>query len=286
MTWAPALALFAAICFGCAAVLLRRALSRATPLTAAIVSISFTTVFVWLLAVTTASLSRLFTWRIVPFLVAGILAPGLARLAYFFGIQRVGAARAVPLVSTSPVFAVILAIAVLGERPAWPLLAGLGCIAVGGALLAGRGHADAPWRRRDLILPLVAALGFAVRDNIFRFGFRQYDEPTLAAAAAALCSLVVMGLVGGSQRGTGSMRFGGASLGFLAAAGLAEALAYVSMIRAFRTGDVSVVSPLANTYGMFTVILAAVFLRDLERVTWRLVVAAALIVAGIFAVMY
>lgn len=77
----------------------------------------------------------------------------------------------------------------------------------------------------------------------------------------------------------------GASLGFLAAAGLSEALAYVSMVRAFSTGDVSVVSPLANTYGMFTVILAAIFLRDLERVTWRLVVAAALIVAGIFAVM-
>ena len=285
MTWPPALALFAAVGFGCAGVLLRRALAQATPLAAAIVSVSFTTVFVCLLALATAPVSRLFTWRIAPFLLAGIIAPGLSRLAYFFGIHRVGVARTMPLVSTSPVFAVILAVALLGERLSWPLVAGIGCIVVGGTLLAGRGRADMPWRRRDLLLPVLAALGFAVRDNIFRFGFRDYDEPLLAATAAALSSLVVMWLVGATQWNTGHIRVSRAALIFLAGAGLAEALAYVSMLRAFSRGDVSVVSPLANTHGLFAVTLTAIFLRDLERVTWRLVTASALIVAGIFAVL-
>jgi DME family drug/metabolite transporter len=285
VTWPPALALFAAVGFGCAAILLRRALSRTTPLAAALVSVTFTTVFVCLLALTTAPISHLFTWRITPFLLAGIIAPGLSRLAYFFGIHRVGVARAMPLVSTSPVFAVVFAIALLGERPGLLLFGGVGCIVMGGILLAGRGRTDAPWRRRDLILPLLAALGFAVRDNIFRFGFRDYAEPTLAAAAAALSSLVVMWLVGATQRGTGHMKITGGALAFLAGAGLAEALAYVSMLRAFSGGSVSVVSPLANTHGMFTVVLTAIFLRDVERITWRLATAAALIVVGIFVVM-
>lgn len=285
VTWPPALALFAAVGFGCSAVLLRRALGRTTPLAAAIVSVTFTTVFVCLLALSTSPVSRLFTWRITPFLLAGVIAPGLSRLAYFSGIQRVGVARALPLVSTSPVFAVLLAVLLLGERPSWSLFAGAGCIVVGGFLLAGRARTDAPWRRRDLILPLLAALGFAVRDNIFRFGFKDYAEPTLAAAAAALSSLVVMWLVAATQRTSGHVRFSGMALGFLAASGLAEALAYVSMLRAFSGGQVSVVSPLVNTHGMFAVVLTAIFLRDLERVTWRVTTAAALIVVGIFIVM-
>jgi drug/metabolite transporter (DMT)-like permease len=53
------------------------------------------------------------------------------------------------------------------------------------------------------------------------------------------------------------------------------------MWRALAATDVSVVSPLVSAQPLFTVALTAVFLRDLERVTWRVMLAAALIVAGI-----
>ena len=36
-----------------------------------------------------------------------------------------------------------------------------------------------------------------------------------------------------------------------------------------------------NSYSIVTIALAAIFLRDLERVSWRIVVAAVLIVAGV-----
>ena len=67
--------------------------------------------------------------------------------------------------------------------------------------------------------------------------------------------------------------------------GLSEALAYTTALRAFREGNVSIVSPLVSTHGLFALALAAIFLRDLERVTWRLVVATGLIVVGILIVM-
>jgi uncharacterized membrane protein len=72
-----------------------------------------------------------------------------------------------------------------------------------------------------------------------------------------------------------------AGLRFLALSGLCECLAYVTMWRALAATDVSVVSPLVSAQPLFTVALTAVFLRDLERVTWRVMLAAALIVAGI-----
>ena len=46
-------------------------------------------------------------------------------------------------------------------------------------------------------------------------------------------------------------------------------------------GEVAVVSPLTNASSIIAVGLAAIFLRDLERVTWRMGLASALIVAGV-----
>ena len=284
MSSPPALALLAAVGFGCAGIFIRRALSYASPLAAAIISVAVTTVLVCLLAVATAPVSQMFTWRIMAFVAAGFLAPGLARLAMFTGIHRIGVARAMPVVSTTPGLAVLVAIAALGERPSAWLLVGVICIVGGGVLLTGGGKAEGAWRSRDLAFPLLAALGFALRDNIFRLGFRHYDDPTLAAAAA-LASLAVMGAVTFLQRRSGHIRIERAAFPFLAASGLAEACGYLTALRAFQGGDVSVVSPLVSTYGLVALVLAALFLRDLERVSLRVVLAAALIVSGVFVVM-
>ncbi|HEV8642783.1 MAG TPA: DMT family transporter [Methylomirabilota bacterium] len=284
MTWPALLALLAAFAFGIAGVLLKRGLQYATPLTAALVSVTFTTGLVWLLAALTTELSLLMTGTILPFLIAGLVAPGLARLALFVGVDRIGVSRAAPLVATAPLFSVAMAILFLGERPSWMLLVGAACIVTGGVLLSQRGLTDRAWRRRDLVFPLLAALGFAFRDNISRYGFREYSDPLLAAAAATLTSLAVMWLFAGLQAGSGRMRLQWIGLGFLALSGLSEGLAYMTMWRALALGDVSVVSPLINAQSIFAVALAAVFLRDLERVTWRIAVAAGLIVAGVAAV--
>lgn len=281
MTWPPLLALLAAFAFGVAGVLLKRGLQYATPLTAALVSVTFTTALVWLVAAATRELSLVLTVKILPFLVAGLVAPGLARLALFVGVDRIGVSRAAPLVATAPLFSVGMAILFLAERPSWMLLVGAAAIVAGGILLSQRGLADRGWRRRDLVFPLLGALGFAFRDNISRYGFREYSDPLIAAAVATLTSLAVMWLFAGLLARRGRLRLEWIGLGFLALSGLAEGLAYITMWRALALGEVSVVSPLVNAQSIFAVALAAVFLRDLERVTWQIAVAAGLIVAGV-----
>jgi uncharacterized membrane protein len=67
----------------------------------------------------------------------------------------------------------------------------------------------------------------------------------------------------------------------LALAGLVEGLASLAMWRALQLSTVSVVTPLVNSHAIVTVVLAWLFLRDLERVSWRIVLAAARVVAGI-----
>jgi drug/metabolite transporter, DME family len=280
VSWAPALALSAALCFGVAAVLLRRALQYTTAITATVVSVTFTAA-VWLLAGFTQPIERMVTTAILPFVLAGLIAPGISRLGVYVGVGRIGVGRAMAVAATSPLFAVALAILVLGERPSRLALVGAISVVAGGALLAYRAVDDRSWRRRDMVFPLIGAIGFAVRDNISRVGFGHFDQPLLAAAAAASASCVVMWIFAAFMRGSAHMQASARGLGLLALSGSIEGLAYVTMWQALAISPVAVVSPLVNSHSIFTVALAALFLRDLERVSWRLVLAAVLIVAGV-----
>lgn len=59
----------------------------------------------------------------------------LARMLNFFSISLIGAARAAPLFSSSPLWATILAIIFLGERPHWVVVLGTLCIVAGAILI-------------------------------------------------------------------------------------------------------------------------------------------------------
>ena len=280
----PLLALSAAFGFGVAGVFLKRGLQYVNPLPAAVLSVTFTTVVVWALTLSTTSLDGLLTPRILPFVVAGVIAPGLARLALFTGIDRVGVARTYAVGSTAPLVSVVLAIVFLGERPSWLLMIGAAAIVVGGSLLSKRPPGDRSWRRRDLVFAGLAAVGFAVRDNVTRYGFRDFADPVLAAAVSTATSVAIMWsyAVIAARR---ELRVEWLGLKLLMCAGVAEGFAYVMMWRALASGTVAVVSPLTNSHSIFAVALAALFLRDLERVTWRIGVATVLIVAGVMVVL-
>jgi drug/metabolite transporter (DMT)-like permease len=279
---APLLALAAALCFAVSGVLIKRALQSTPLMTVVAVSVTFTAAFVWLVAAATAPLAQVTSPAVLPFLAAGVAAPGLARIALFLGVHRVGVARAASAAGVSPLFSVALAILFLGERPSPLLLVGALAIVAGGVLLAQRALDDRSWRRRDLLLPVLAALAFALRDTVSRWGFREPVHPLVAAAGATAVSFVV--IAGFVTIRRDPVRLGLAGLGYLALAGVAEGGAYLTMWRALALADVSVVAPLVNAHGIFAVTLAALFLRDVERVTLRTALAAVLIVGGVAAV--
>src|SRR5438034_692174 len=117
-----------------------------------------------------------------------------------------------------------------------PVSAAAVAIVAGGVLLARRSHEERPWRRRDMILPLLGALGFAIRDNLSRWGFREYGDALTAAAAATVTSLAMMWLVAGVRRAR--LDLPGIALVFLICSGLFEGLAYLSMWRSLAIRDV------------------------------------------------
>jgi len=278
LTAAAFLALASALGFALARVIVKRALPHTTPLTAVIVSIVFTGTVLLIVAALTAPLGQLATTRVWPFVIAGVFAPGLARLLVYVGIDRIGAARASAVMPIGPFSAILLAVVFLGERPSSSILVGAACIVAGTVLLSQQERGGQAWRRRDLIFPLLGAIAFGLRDVLSRWGLRSFPHPTVGAVVATMTSAVfIAAFVTGRRGGLRSDRVG---LGWLALTGAFEALGSLALWTALAVGNVSVVTPLAYAQPMFTVLLAAILLRDVEQVTWRVAVATPLMVAG------
>ncbi len=214
-----------------------------------------------------------------PFLLAGAIAPGLSNLFITVAIREAGSSRASVAFGTAPLFAVTLAVLVFDERPGPAVLAGAFLIVGGGMALAGERERPAHVRRIGVVFALVGAALFALRDNLVRDLSLDTDVPSMTAGAAMLASGLVVTSAFALARGNrivwpapviARWLLPGAFVGF----------SYIALFEAFYRGTVSVVAPIVATESLFGVAFSALLLRRSERVGARLVLGAALVVAG------
>ena len=272
---AVALALASAFLFGAMTVALRFALRRAPDaevgaLLTILPALAVTLPFV---AVQTVDLREV--W---PFVLAGLLGPGLSPLLYTLAVRAAGPSRTSVVVGTAPLFSVAIALVVLDEPLRAGLLLGALLIVAGGFLLVGERGRPGHVKRIGLLLALAATVVFAVRDNFVRWLSIDTDaSPALAAAAtlgAGAACVAAYVLV--TRRGRVSLR----RLPVFVPAGLLFGLSYVCLFEGYYRGRVTVVSPLVATESLWGVGLSALLLRRHELVGRRLAAGAALVVAG------
>jgi drug/metabolite transporter (DMT)-like permease len=133
-----------------------------------------------------------------------------------------------------------------------------------------------------MVLALLAATLFAVRDNLVRWVSIDSDADPLLAATVSLgaASLALLAYLATRRRARPVTPRIQAALPAFAPAAVCLGLAYIALILAFSRGNVTVVAPLNATQSLWGVLLAAAFLGRSEAVGPRLVLAAALVVAG------
>ena len=217
-------------------------------------------------------------WSAWPFLLAGLLAPGISQVLFTFAVRDAGASRASVTVGTAPLFAVAIALVFLDEPLVAGLVLGAALIVAGGILLASEQGRPAHFRRVGLLFALVATLAFATRDSLIRWlGTEATDvEPGLAALATILTGTFVAAAFVLFRRAALTRRD---AIAFLPAA-LCYGTSYVLLFEAYFRGRVSVVSPIVATESLWAVVLSAIFLRRSELVGRRLVAGAVFIVTG------
>jgi drug/metabolite transporter (DMT)-like permease len=218
----------------------------------------------------------------VIFIAVGIFVPGVARFFIFKGMERLGATISSCLTNAGPLFAIVIAIAWLGEQPTASNVLGAVSI-VGGIIALSWKGVTKTWRTRDLSFPLAAALLFAARDNLVRFAVVQIPSPVVGAAIAATTSLFTMGaiyLVFGAKKPLPlSAKVG---LSCFAVSGFMNFLSYVLTYTALSLERVSIISPLVNASSLFVLPLSMLLLKDVETLTPRKIGATALVILGVF----
>jgi drug/metabolite transporter (DMT)-like permease len=212
-----------------------------------------------------------------PFLVAGLLGPGISQFLFTFAVREAGAARTSVVIGSGPLFAIAIAFVFLDEPLEAALVAGAVLIVAGGMLLATERERPEHVRLVGLVLALAATIVFATRDNLVRWLAVDTDvEPgvaALATLAAGGALMAVFVLVGRAPLRAHDARA-------FAPAGVLFGLSYICLFEAYYRGLVTVVSPLVATESLWGVGIAAIVLGTSERVGVRLVAGAALVVCG------
>jgi drug/metabolite transporter (DMT)-like permease len=232
-------------------------------------------------AVTLAVTLALGDWNIAsawPFVLAGLLAPGIAQILFTFGVRDAGASRTSVTVGTAPLFAVATALVFLDEPVVAGLLLGAALIVTGGILLASDRARPEHFKRIGLLYALIGTAAFATRDTLVRWLVTDAtDVPPVLAASVAMLTGAVVALVFVLWRRAPITRSAARSF---VPAGLCYGLSYVCLFEAFARGRVSVVSPIVATESLWGVTLSWLVLRQSEHVGRRLVAGAVLVVAG------
>jgi drug/metabolite transporter (DMT)-like permease len=273
------LACLSAVLFGAMSVGLRLGLNRYPDAEVATIATVTGALAAALVAVAAEAPSRgLHAAAAWPFLLAGLMQPGVGQLLVTLAVQEAGASRASVVLGSAPLASVTMALIFLGEPVRWPLILGAVVIVGGGVELARDPGRPSHVRRRGYVFAFVATILFSGRDNLTRWLAGSTSVPPAVAAAAALAGglLLIVVALGPRVRGRIALR---PTLPFLGV-GVVFGLSYVSLFEAYYRGRVTVVSPIVATESLWGVALSILLLRHTELVGRRVLIGASLVVAG------
>jgi len=274
------LALGGALFSGLATIWIRQGLRGSDPYTGFFVNVVVGTVSLWTAVIATGGLGHVSPRGALFFMCAGLIGTVGGRLLRFVSIEKVGASIAAALINLNPFVSTALAIVLLGESITVPIVLGTAVIVAGTTLLS-LGGKRLGFRFSLLALPILSAVCFGVVAVLRKLGLSDTSAVVGSAINVTTALVAYSAFLIASGR-VEVMVCRGRSLAYFAAAGLAENVGVFMNVVALGMGRVSVVTPLYGTAPIFVLILAPLFLRDVERLTTRVVVGTLLIVSGVY----
>ena len=288
---AAALALLAAVLFAAALVTTQFGLRHMEGLAGAKVSISSATALFWLMFLLSPS-HNFHGWDTAGagvFIALGIFFPVSVTLLAYEANRRLGPTTAGAIGSTAPLFAVLGAVLFLGETLG--LRQGVATLAIvagsvvlvwrGGKVAGGTGEHTSP--QGSWVAWLAAALR-ALAQVIAKAGLLLWPNPFAAALLGYSTSAVVIWIIGARSKRPESRAYNWRGVMWFALTGLFNCCAILALYTALDGGAVNIVSPIAFSYPLFTLLLNSVILRE-ERLSLRLVAGVALMVSGVAALL-
>src|SRR5262245_20771370 len=281
---AQLVALVCSVLYASALVSARVGLRYSNPTTVTLVSILMQNLLLWTAVFWTGGVHGVPLEGILLFTLVGIFQLGVRLLAYT-GVEKIGASRSSALQAVSPLIAATIAIVVLGEQASLLIVSGTFLVVAGIVLISWKPEQQLrDFRRWHLLLPIGAAFLTGINHPIRRYVLILANEPLFFSALMGAVSfggfLIYLAVSPSSHRLVWNRR---AVAPFLAT-GLCETLSILLIITAISLGRVVVVAPMAVSYPVWSLILARIFLRDVESINWKVVAGVLSVVAGNFAI--
>ena len=296
-------ALSAAFFFSLGDISLKKALQYSSPTMAINVIAWIEWVLFTVICLVSGAFSHISNPTFPWFLLTGFMNPVLFLFFYMLGIQRIGVVRSAPLKSCSPIVSVICAFVVLGERLAALQYMGI-ALTISGLFVimseglrgedstrahptdSSRGTEGLSSRKGKLnlrlgyLFPILAGISTGISSVLFKVLLKTLPVPVLGAWVGVSLSLLLYPFV--AFLFPPGARFGirRSAWPWLICGGTALTAAIYSLFTAIHLGLVSIVTTLYQTSPLIVLVLAVLILRELERVTPRVVAGAILTVGG------
>jgi len=280
-----ALALLSAMSFGLSQIMVRKNLDKSNYVYISLTITIMGNIVLWPIALYFTNLSTINLEGLLLFVVAGLLAPGIARLFYFKGMETAGISANASIFATYPLYTSIIAILLLGEELTTENWIGLTCIIVG-VIFVGRNIANGDGSPRNaskkgLIVPILGSLAIAFSQIIRKEGLNIHNQPLLGVAAGYTTALIVYLLIVIFSKNTETRRFSRQDLYLFWKPGVGIAAGWLLSFLALSQEMVSIVAPVLQTELLFILFFTYIFLRKIEKYSLKLVASAILIIIGV-----
>ncbi len=281
MEGGTALALLASAFLGTAVVLANVGLRYLHPARGALVSIPSTTLLLWLIAAFVFRGEGWSTAAVTVFAAVGLVFPALVTILNFVSNRLTGPTVAGTVSSTTPLFAVLGAVAFLREPLTLSAALGTAAIVLGVIALTARGTGrPREWAAWVVLLPLAGAAIRGGAQAAVKGGLVLWPDPFAAVLIGYTVSCATIFAANRTLVLPSTGPLGRSGVLWFVAVGICNGAGVLAMYAALARSPVSVVSPLAATYPLFTLALSAAFLRE-ERFGPRVLLGVALTVAGV-----
>ena len=277
--WAITLAICAAFAWGIGAHLIRQGLHHLDAQRGSAISIISTTLCLCVVVSLTGLPSELWCQGLIAFAVAGLVHPVLSRFLAFEANRRVGATISNTFDSTSPLFAAVLAIIILGEVLTTGIVIGTLMTILGVTFICWQPVKPKSIMRIAVYLAIGAAFVRAIGVIAGKFGLNSLPSPIVGALVTFTVSAIVALIIARVQKKTIWRHLGSAGTWWFVLLGLVSALATVCMYSALLHTDAIVVIPIIAASPLFTWLSG--WILGLEQLGISVAIAIAITVVGV-----